>query len=298
MGQKKFFVNVNNQMAGPWTIHEIIEKVNSSELKATDYLYVEASDDWVLICSHPDFLEAHKNNKPNPMKNQTPPELKGLPTDIPKAPLTERAQTNTPTPEVKAVETEKTNTATKPNTDEWYVLKGKNRYGPFPYLDLLRMLQEKSVFEFDYVWRSDMENWKRIAELNQFSADAIRTHLEKEETDMEQIFFRRRHERTDYECPLILHDNNRVWQGRIVQISEGGAGVIMNNAMMMPGQNVYLHFKPGPKSKPFNALCEIVSKRYIKGVKDKDTPLLYGIKFINIHKADKEVLKSLTTNAA
>jgi len=288
MNQKKFFVNSNGQLVGPYELPTLLSKVDSGELKATDYMYLEAQDDWVLICTHPKFLATHQAAKPNPLKNQSAPVPREMGDSTAFGEKTVVAQARAkPT----AVEPSK-------ETDEWYVLKGKNRYGPFPYLDLLRMLQEKAVFEFDYVWHQGLETWKRIAEVPKFTAEAIREAMNAQEVLEAQVFFRRCHERAEYECPVIIHDNQRVWKGKSLQISEGGAGVLMENAMMLPGQNVYLHFKPSPHSKAFNVLCEIVSKRYVKGVKNKDAPLLYGIKFINIHKQDREAIKYIAEHAA
>jgi len=287
MVQKKFFVNSNNQLAGPFELEAIFRKVDSGELKATDYMYVEVNDDWVLICTHPDFVERLKDSKPAPLKNQSAPVPRSTGDTSAFGEKTVVAQA-TARPENQVKEQE---------ADEWYVLKGQNRYGPFPYMDLLRMLQEKSVFEFDYVWKPGLDTWKRVAELKEFHADTVRKMISKDDMTNAQVFFRRRHERAQFECGLIVHDNNRVWRGKSVQISEGGAGIIMENAMLLPGQNIYLHFKPAAGSKPFNALCEIVSKRYVRGVRNKDTPLFYGIKFITVQKNDREVLKTIAKSA-
>src|SRR5579863_5244605 len=102
-----------------------------------------------------------------------------------------------------------------------------------------------------------MESWKLIAELPDFAPEKIREMLDKNQKTQAQIFHRRRFRRFNYECPVIAHDNAQVWKGKTVELSEGGAGVVMENAMLLPGQNVYLHFKPGDSSKPFNVLCEI-----------------------------------------
>ena len=37
---------------------------------------------------------------------------------------------------------------------EWYILKWDNKYGPFSYLEVIQMLQNKSVFEFDFIWKN------------------------------------------------------------------------------------------------------------------------------------------------
>src|SRR5690606_38372739 len=100
--------------------------------------------------------------------------------------------------------------------------------------------------------------------------------------EINEVFFRRRHRRVKYGGTILVHDNKSVWKGQGVEISAGGAGVIMENSMIVPGQTLYLHFKPGDGVPPFNAVCEVVSKRFVEGVKDKNAPIRYGLKFKNI----------------
>jgi hypothetical protein len=294
---RKYFVNDGSTNLGPWDVTTIVEKVEALELKATDYLYLDDKDEWVMICQYPEFIETVAAKK-------TPT---GKPTTAPTSRPTTTTKLDAPVPkntgDVVAFG-EKTSVAqreSKPEaqTNEWYVLKGKNRYGPFPFFDVLRMLQEKALFEFDYVWKPGLETWNRIAEVPDFHPDHVRKLFEQQdsETFTPLLFFRRRHPRNYYECPVIVHDNAKVWKGATVEISEGGAGVVMENAMVLPGQNIYLHFKPGPDTQPFNVLCEVVSKKYAKGVKDKSTPIQYGLKFINIQKQDRDALKQVTRAA-
>jgi hypothetical protein len=176
----------------------------------------------------------------------------------------------------------------------WYILRGEERQGPFEFTDVVRLLQEKIIFEYDFVWRNGMENWIRIAEVQDFSPDAIRSVLKADK----DIFVRRKHARLMYECPLVAHDNKSFWPGYTLEISEGGAGVVIENAMLLPSQNIYLHFKPGSHTKPFNVLCEVVSKKYIQNVKDRLDPMVYGVKFINIPKQEKDLIKVLSLQAA
>ena len=80
----------------------------------------------------------------------------------------------------------------------------------------------------------------------------------------------------------MVHDNKKVWKGQGFEISSGGAGIIMEHSMIVPGQVLYLHFKPADVVPPFNAVVEVVSKRFLKGVKHKDQTIHYGVKFTSI----------------
>jgi hypothetical protein len=182
---------------------------------------------------------------------------------------------------------------------EWYILKWDNKYGPFSYVEVVKMLQGKSVFEFDYIWRAGEENWKRIAEVEHFSIHTIsELFKQKEDPAIKDSFFRRRHERKNFNGSIIVHDNDRVWKGDAIEISEGGAGIVMHNALIKPGEKIFLHVKPGDSVPPFNAICEVVSKKFSKGVNSREEPVKYGVRFLKIQSQHLESIKAYIKKAA
>lgn len=261
--QNQFYVSHSGEQQGPFTVSEIVNKIQSKQLDLNDYCYDQSKEDWVLIAQHEAFAAALKSFAPA-------------------APITKP-----PTPAITVTE------KSSPTT-EWYVLKGQNKFGPFSYQDVIRMLQEKSVFEFDYVWHSGLATWQRIAELEDYSSKKIRDlKLSTDETS--EVFFRRRHARVGFISTIIIHDNKHVWKGQSLEVSAGGAGLVIENALLQPGQTLYLHFKPADGLPPFNAVCEVVSKQYVKGVKNKEAPIRYGVKFTSINSTAQ---KQLTDFAA
>lgn len=175
---------------------------------------------------------------------------------------------------------------------EWYILKWDNKYGPFSYIEIVKMLQGKSVFEFDYIWKNGQENWKRIAEVSDFdSKNIVKLFEQKEDPTVKDSFFRRRHERTTFNGSIIIHDNDKVWKGEAIEISEGGAGIVMQNSLIKPGEKVFLHVKPGDNVPPFNAICEVVSKKFSKDINGREAPVKYGVKFLKIHSAHLDSIK-------
>jgi c-di-GMP-binding flagellar brake protein YcgR len=174
-------------------------------------------------------------------------------------------------------------------TEEWFVLKGENKFGPYKHMDMVKFLQQKMIFEFDYAWKASFSDWKRIADIEAFSQEELQK-LQKYSSDMEDSFFRRNHKRVNFKGDIIVHNNNMLWEGHAVEISTGGVGVIMQNSLCIPGDQLYLHFKPSLGVSAFNAVCEVVSKKYVKGVRDTDAPIRYGLRFLKI---SKETEKSI-----
>lgn len=262
MSERQFYVNNGNDNMGPYTMETIQEMVQANTLKATDYLYLDDRDEWVMICQHPDFVKGFQNHKP-------------------KKSISEK----TVITEVKVSELDH-----EPRQTEWFVLKDKNRLGPFGPKEIVKMLQEKSIFEYDFAWHQGIDDWKRIAELEDFSPENVRKLMSEKSGE---VFYRRKHLRAKYDCNLIVHDNSKIWRGKSVELSEGGAGVVMENAVVAPGQTIFIHFKPGQHSQPFNVMAEVVSKRYQKGIKDKDAPVVYGVKFLNIQSSNKDEISKI-----
>ena len=277
--QTHFYVAHEGETKGPFTVEQIIEQVNAKSLDLSDYCYDEEKEDWVLLVQHPivgeQVKEAVNTTLSGVAQNSDPEAMENTVAD-------------------KTI-VEKQAADYDPAEHEWFVLKGENKFGPFAYRDIVRMLQEKSIYEFDYVWNQSLTTWKRVAELEDFSPESIRQLKDSGNDEISEIFFRRRHVRVGFLSSIIVHDNKHVWKGRSLEVSAGGAGLVIENAMLQPGQTLYLHFKPADGLPPFNAVCEVVSKQYMKGIKDKRTPIRYGVKFTSINTQAQRNLHDFTS---
>ncbi len=271
---KKYFVNsssASNQ--GPYELSKILELVNVKKLLETDTIYLAESDQWVMISEHREYSDYQKT--------ATAPTV-----TLPALPFH-------PAPALAM------SLASPSGPDSlWFLLKNGEKTGPFTYPDVLKMLQQKHVFEYEHGWKQGMETWLRLAEIPEFSAEHIR-HLQKsKEAKKEDIFVKRKVDRMPYKCEIVAHNNKTFWSGYVTELSEGGAGAVIQNAMLMPGQNVYVHFRPGDRTQSFNVLCEVVSKKFVKNLKDRNAPLIYAIKFVNIPKHEKDLIKTLIEDVA
>ncbi len=259
--QELFFVAHAGEQAGPFSLDEIFSRIESRELDPNDYIYDEASQDWVVLMAYPALSEKMKSMKPSAPPKPSPGSASVTPMHV--------------------------------GAVEWFVLKGENKFGPFTLLDVVKMLQDKSVFEFDYVWHAGLKAWKRVAEVEDFRPEAIRSLKEARLPDLTEIFFRRRHARVGHGASILVHDNKSVWKGRSVEISSGGAGVVVENAFLQPGQAIHLHFKPGDGMPAFNATCEVVSKKFVQ-VAGQSSPVRYGVKFVHLNQQAQKDLKDYT----
>lgn len=275
----QFYVSHEGEQLGPMGLGEIVEGVRQNRLSVLDYIYDEAKGDWVLLMDYPTVAAQLKDIKPAAPPKKAPP---GIGPAL-------GAEASGPAMPMANAEPGSEHAIT-----EWYVLKGENKFGPFALVDLVKMLQQKVVFEFDFCWHPGMGSWKRIAEVDAFNPESIRKLKSENTKDLQEVFFRRRHRRMSYNGTILVHDNKTVWKGQGMEISAGGAGVVMENAMIIPGQTLYLHFKPCDGVPPFNAVCEVVSKQFVEGVREKNASIRYGLKFTNISANTQQFLHELS----
>ncbi len=250
----KYLVSHQGQETGPFSLDEIVAKVRTKEIELFDYIFDESKQDWVLLMEHAELSTKLKSNKPpRPPQAAAKPELSVI--TAPKETIASTQDAHT--------------------IAEWFVLKGENKFGPFSYTDVVKMLQQKVVFPFDFIWHAGLDSWKRVAELQDFTEEHIRRLFNANSTKQKEVFAERKHPRKKFEGSVIVHDNMTLWKGAGFEISKGGVGVTMKNSMVVPGQQLFVHFKGEADFPAFNAVCEVVSKKFV----NDDTPIQYGLRF-------------------
>lgn len=259
---KQYYLSNNGTHIGPFSRETVLKKIEAQEHQWTDYVFDESVGEWLMLLEHPEF-SMKLAEKPLGRPEGKPVDLKNGMKD-----------------------------------KEWFILKEGNNYGPFSQLELIQMLQEKTLFEHDYIWHAKLPAWKRVAEVEEYSPDKIRQMKTSSDVDIAEIFFRRRHARASYGASLIVHNNKTVFRGKALEISAGGAGVLIDNPNLQPGQSLFLHFQPGNGVPPFNAVCQIVSKQFVKDPSSGVDPVKYGVKFTTLSQSVRESIRNFTTKAA
>lgn len=252
---KHYYLSNNGTHIGPFPRETVLSRLQGGQTQWTDYVYDESVGEWLTLLEHPEFsTQGTKTPVRAAPKSEIPDALK---------------------------------------QKEWFILKDGSNYGPFAYVDIVKMLQEKSLFEYDYIWNERMSDWRPLAEVEEFCPDRIKQVKDSAEVEVAEIFFRRRHARARYGTSLIVHDHKTVFKGKTFEISAGGAGVIIDTNTLNPGQSLFLHFQPGDGVPPFNAVCQIVSKQH--GGADA---VRYGIKFVTLSQSVRDSIKNYTAKVA
>lgn len=267
----KFLVSHSGVESGPFTLDEVVAKIRARELELFDYIFDEAKNDWVLMTEHEGVTLRLKANKP-----AAPPKAVAH-AEAPKAaPSREAAepQLTRETPSTAAIHSA---------AGEWFVMKGEHKFGPFTPADVIKMLQDKVIFPFDFIWHQGLKDWTRLAETQEFNPEQIKATFEKG-GKAKEIFQPRKFKRQPYSGRVILHDNLKLWKGEGFEISKGGVGILMKNEIVVPGQQLNVHFGAHGEWPAFNAVCEVVSKKFV----NDGSPVEYGLRFLNLSQEGQE----------
>ena len=176
--------------------------------------------------------------------------------------------------------------------NEWFVLKGEEQFGPFTYGEVIKLMQNKLVFQFDYMWAVHLESWTSLSELPEFSADRLNRLVESSKDTT--VFEKRRHNRVQLKQPVYVHNEAQMWKGSIESLSEGGALILMENPVLLPGDSIHIHFKISEHTdKSFNCDALILNKKMTDKRIQHDTSLHYAVQFTELTDNGNKELKKI-----
>jgi hypothetical protein len=177
-----------------------------------------------------------------------------------------------------------------PTSNEWHILKGESQYGPYPYAQVIQMLQQKLVYTFDYVWSPHLTAWTTLSDLPEFSPERLAMLAAK--SDNSFAFNRRESPRVPIHLPVYCHNNKKLWPGVVENLSAGGALILMENPTLLPGEQILLHFRRQKNTQnAFNSKAEILSKRLIRQKIEHNTNVYYAVRFMSMSELGKTQIK-------
>lgn len=177
------------------------------------------------------------------------------------------------------------------NDNNWYVLMGEQKYGPYEYKSVINMLQTNQLMDYNYVWAPHLGAWTQVHQLEEFSKDRFQLLLQKE-SELLTAFVKREHARKEIEVPLLGHNHQRFFDGELVSISEAGGLCMLNSPLIQVGDKLKLHLKSGPEdSVPFNVECEVIRKNFSKQRLNSKSGLYYAVRFHDIQPVGVQTIK-------
>ncbi len=177
--------------------------------------------------------------------------------------------------------------------DEWFVLIGDQKYGPYEYKVVIQMIQTNQLMDYNYVWAAHLEAWTQIHQLEEFSKDRFQVLLQKE-SEFLGAFSKRSNPRAEINVPILGHNNIRFFDGALVSVSEVGGLCMLNTPLIQVGDALKLHIKSPQIS--FNVEAEIIRKNFSKQRLNAKSGLYYAVRFHDIQTAGLKQIRHWLQN--
>ena len=265
MSELSFFVSRAGKATGPFTQADIKRKLKSGELAYTDFLWQPDHESWRMMADHfaADF----------PPPTEPPPgiEVSG------EKKLTERQFGGDTFTQDLGIS----------NEPLWFLFRDNTKFGPYRYLELVRLLQTNACAPDDFIWKPGFEDWTRLRLVPEFEEATLHKMAHLRNFGTEKIFIQRRFPRVPYESEVILHDEKRVVFGAARSLSEGGAFLEVSKPTHVKGDRIKVHFTPGAVNVPFNCIAEVTQVT-------KGPPAGYNVKFIYLEEDDRQRIAQYT----
>jgi hypothetical protein len=254
-----YFISHSGKTDGPISFQDVKRKLKSGDLAYTDYLWVPEEETWRMMA---DFFAAEF-----PPPRDPPPGIKVSG----EKKLKER--------EYEA-ETFSQDLGIS-NESIWFLYRDNTKFGPYRYLELVRLLQTNACAPDDFLWKPGFEDWTRVRHCPEFEDPVLKKLVHLRNFGTEKVFIQRRFPRVPYESEVILHDEKRVVFGSARSLSEGGAFLEVAKPTHSKGDRIKIHFTPGAVAVPFNCIAEVTQV-------SKGQPSGYNVKFIYLEEEDRK----------
>lgn len=178
--------------------------------------------------------------------------------------------------------------------NQWYILRGESKYGPFEYMAMIQLMQKNELYDYNYVWAPHLESWTLAGELAEFSQDRVARLIENGVLQPTGSFIDRQADRADVSIPVYGHNGHLFFDGQSLSVSQNGALLLLNTPLLLPGQEVQVHFRGlSPNHAAFNVRAQIVRKNFTRTRINVKSGLHYAVRFIQVSPTGADVLKEL-----
>jgi hypothetical protein len=254
-----YFISHSGKSEGPFSLQDVKKKLKAGDYSYTDYLWVPEEEGWRMLAAF--FSKDFPSPKDPPPGIQVSAEKK----------LKEREFGGESFTQDLGIS----------NESIWFLYRDNTKFGPYRYLELVRLLQTNACAPDDFVWKPGFDDWTRLRLCPEFEVGVLKKLVHLRNFGTEKVFIQRRFPRVPYESEVILHDEKRVIFGAARSLSEGGAFLEVSKPTHAKGDRIKIHFTPGAVAVPFNCIAEVTQV-------SKGPPSGYNVKFIYLEEEDRK----------
>lgn len=210
-----YYLTDGQNKVGPFSTKQIMEMLSNNKISIMDQICSDQDPSWLMIFQHPDFTGEWVDEKPSDYNDHS--RQKGF--------LVEDGMSATNTSLNIRIDQEKTG---KKILDQWYLLDSDGRsQGPFSYLILLGMLQEKKLNDTDLI-KKGHQDWMRVSEYSDFSPEVLKIMASKNPTiGQGPLNFRRHHDREETQKIIWVRRGQQILKALCIDISEAGMAIVL-----------------------------------------------------------------------
>ncbi len=271
MAEDVYFVSHEGASIGPISLQELRSKLQKQDILYTDYLWNPENSAWEMLAQY--------------FAHDFPP-----PHDPP--PGAAKAEKSSKKEALKEFTSESfSQDMGISNEAIWFLFKDNTKFGPYRYLEVVRLLQNNTCAPDDFLWKPGFTDWQRLRACPEFAEPVLKKLVHFKNVSSEKVFIHRRFPRVPYDSEVILHDDKSVLFGAVRSLSEGGAFLEVSKITYARGDRLKLHFTPGGVKVPFNCIAEVtqVTKGEQKG---------YNVKFIYLEEDDRKRIAQYAESVA
>lgn len=176
---------------------------------------------------------------------------------------------------------------------DWYILRGETQYGPYDYAVMIRMVQNNEIQDYNYVWAPHLDGWMMLGECPDFSKDRLALLIRENEA-LRNEFSNREAARKNIKTSILGHNGTTFFDGECTSISENGALVLINTPLLLPQDQVVLHFNSSKTfDQGFKVLAQVVRKNFTKQRLNTKSALQYAVRFLQVQSDGLKQIKGL-----
>lgn len=179
--------------------------------------------------------------------------------------------------------------------DNWYILNGNLKVGPFDYKKMINMIQKNELMDYSYVWAPHLSKWSQVYSLPEFSRD--RFLLLKDLPEYKDAFIQRKNKRVQNQVEILGHNHIRFFDGILTSISQEGGLCLINTPLVQVGDKIKIHLKSKTSTaSSFNIEGVITRKNFSKERLNSKSGLYYVVNFVDLEPAGLDQIKSWINN--
>ncbi len=178
--------------------------------------------------------------------------------------------------------------------DNWYILHGNQKSGPYDYKRIINMIQKNEIMDYSYVWAPHLPKWSQVYSLKEFSRD--RFYLLRNHPEYQDTFVQRKNPRVQTQVEIMGHNNIRFFDGTLTSISTEGGLCLINTPLVQVGDKIKIHLKSKSNlESPFNIEGVIIRKNFSQDRLNSKSGLYYIVSFSDLQPEGLDQIKSWIT---